>query len=299
MFWGFQTLLCQQLICLSHVAIAQLMSVTVLSLQTRLCFLSITSLSLRRTRTRVSVPLLSLQCAIVTWQMLCNDSNSSTQVCDGNSEIGHISFSTSDSITQNDTWDVARSLHVQLLTHWGRVAHICISNLTIIGSDNGLSPGRRQAIIWTQAGIFFIGLLGTNFSEILIEILTFSFKKMCLKVSSAKWRPFCLGLYVLKQNSRMSARFHAVLLINVHRYMGQILYVGICIQEHHSNLIWMITVLWHADSWLWSQDPTASSCDHSSHHNKEWCYVICLLWYDNCGLVRPYGNTDRGQHWLR
>ena len=34
-----------------------------------------------------------------------------------------------------------------LLTHWGRVTHICVGNLTIIGSDNGLSPGRRQAII--------------------------------------------------------------------------------------------------------------------------------------------------------
>ena len=92
MFWGFQTLLCQQLICPSHVAIARLMSVTVLSLQTRLCFLSVTSLPLHRTRTRVSVPLLSLQCAIVTWQTLCNDSNSSTQVCDGKSEIGHMAI---------------------------------------------------------------------------------------------------------------------------------------------------------------------------------------------------------------
>ena len=42
--------------------------------------------------------------------------------------------------------------------------------LTIIGSDNGLSPGRRQAMIWTNAGILLIGALGTNFSEILIEI---------------------------------------------------------------------------------------------------------------------------------
>ena len=39
--------------------------------------------------------------------------------------------------------------------------------------------------------------LGTNFNEILIEILTFWFKKMHLKMSSAKWRPFCLGLNVL------------------------------------------------------------------------------------------------------
>ena len=71
------------------------------------------------------------------------------------------------------------------LTHWGRVTHICVSEITIIGSDNGLSPGRRQAIIWTNAGIFFIGPLGTNFSEISIEIQTFSLKKMHLKMSSA------------------------------------------------------------------------------------------------------------------
>ena len=74
-----------------------------------------------------------------------------------------------------------------------------IGNLTIIGSDNGLSPDRRQAIIWTNAGLLLIGPLGINFSEILIEILTFSFKKMRLKVSSAKRRPFCLGLNVLRQ----------------------------------------------------------------------------------------------------
>ena len=87
------------------------------------------------------------------------------------------------------------------LTHWGRVTHICVGNLTIIGSDNGLSPGRRQAITWTNVGILLIGPLGTNFSEILSEIHTFSFKKMRLKVSSAKWRPCCLGLNVLKFHS--------------------------------------------------------------------------------------------------
>ena len=83
------------------------------------------------------------------------------------------------------------------LTYWGRVTHICVSKLTIIGSDNGLSPGRCQAIIWANAGLLLIGSLGTNFSEILIETLTFSFKKMHLKISSAKWRPFCHGLIVL------------------------------------------------------------------------------------------------------
>ena len=88
------------------------------------------------------------------------------------------------------------------LTHWGRVTHICVSKLTIFGSDNGLSPGRHQAIIWTNAGLLLIGPLGTYFSEILIEILTFSFKKMRVKVSSAKRWPFCLGPNVLKQNQK-------------------------------------------------------------------------------------------------
>ena len=83
------------------------------------------------------------------------------------------------------------------LTHWGRATHICVSKLPIIASNNGLSPGRRQAIIWTSAGIFLIGTLGTNFSEIVIEIRIFSFKKMGLKMSSGKWQPFCLGLNVL------------------------------------------------------------------------------------------------------
>ena len=86
---------------------------------------------------------------------------------------------------------------VDLLTHWGRMMHICISNLTIIGPDNGLSPGQRQAIIWTNAGILLIGPWGTNFSEILVGIHTFSFKKINLKMLSAKFRPFCLGLNVL------------------------------------------------------------------------------------------------------
>ena len=83
------------------------------------------------------------------------------------------------------------------LTHWGRVTHICVSKLTIIDSDNGLSPGRRQAIIWTNAGILLIWPLGTNFSEISIDIQTFSLKKIHFKMSSGKWRPFCLGLNVL------------------------------------------------------------------------------------------------------
>ena len=79
-----------------------------------------------------------------------------------------------------------------VLNHRSRVTHICF-----IGSDDGLSPARCQAIIWNNAGILLIGNLGTNFKEIISEIHTFSFKKMHVKMSSAKWRLFCLWLNVL------------------------------------------------------------------------------------------------------
>ena len=89
------------------------------------------------------------------------------------------------------------------------MTHICVNKLTIIGSDNGLSPGRRQAIIWTNAGILLIEPLGTNFSEILIENQTFSFKKMHLKMSFGKWRPSCFGLNVLTNDGLAYKRLHA------------------------------------------------------------------------------------------
>ena len=93
------------------------------------------------------------------------------------------------------------------------MTHICVGNLTIIGSDNGLSPGRRQAITWINVGTLLIGPLGTNFSEMLIGIHTFSFKKIHLKMSSGKWRPIRLGLnmlipYILPSHTHKDTHIH-------------------------------------------------------------------------------------------
>ena len=93
--------------------------------------------------------------------------------------------------------DATRQCTWYTLTHWGRVTHICVGQLITIVSYNGLSPHRRQAIIWNNDQILLVGPVGRNFSEILIEIYTFSFKKMHLKMSSGKWRPSCLDLNVL------------------------------------------------------------------------------------------------------
>ena len=96
----------------------------------------------------------------------------------------------------SDGWSSGRVIK----THWGRVTHTCVGNLTFIGPDNGLAPGRRQAIIWSNARILLIGPWGANFSEILIGIQAFSVTKMHLKMSSAKGRPFCVGLNVLNRH---------------------------------------------------------------------------------------------------
>ena len=84
------------------------------------------------------------------------------------------------------------------LTHWGRVVHIYVSKLTIIGSDNGFSPGRHKAIFWANAEIL---LIQTKFIEILSEFHAFSLRKVHLKMSPAKWPPFSLGLNVLSSLS--------------------------------------------------------------------------------------------------
>ena len=101
------------------------------------------------------------------------------------------------SLSHNDSFEgiAPDFIHwCSILIHQGRVTNICVSKLTTVGSENGLSPRRHQAFIWTNAGI----LLVRNFCEILIKIHTFSFKKIHLKMSSGKWQPFCLGLNVLQ-----------------------------------------------------------------------------------------------------
>ena len=89
------------------------------------------------------------------------------------------------------------------------MTHICVSKITIIGSDNGLSPGRRQAINWTNVGIFLIWPLWTNFAKIVIEIHISSFKKMHLKMLSVKFLPFCLGLNALTDDDPVQWRIYA------------------------------------------------------------------------------------------
>ena len=143
------------------------------------------------------------------------------------------------------------------------MTHICINNVTIIGSDNGLSPGRCQAIIWTNAGILLIGPLGTYFSEILVKIQTFSLRKMHLKMSSGKWRPFWRGHIVLTN------RFHpyprgcstGTKNITLLPWQWSNFFYNIC-----TSSVWFPNIWWY---------------DHSgAKHDKPWAYFVgYIVWY--------------------
>ena len=83
------------------------------------------------------------------------------------------------------------------LTHWGRVTHICVDKLTIIGSDNGLSPDRRQAIIGTNAGTLLIGPLRTkkqwnHYRNSYIFSQEIAFQNIVWKMAAILSRPPCV-----------------------------------------------------------------------------------------------------------
>ena len=99
------------------------------------------------------------------------------------------------------------------------MTHICVSKPTTIGSDNGLSPGRRQAIIWSNAGILLIGTEGRNLSEILIEIHIFSlknaFENIVWEMAAILSRPQCVNM-----KSNMYAKWRIVACFASNRYLN-------------------------------------------------------------------------------
>ena len=109
-------------------------------------------------------------------------------------------------------------LIIKLLSFFNSLSwqmHIRISRLTIIGSDNGLSPGWWQAIIWTNSGIFLIGPSETNFREIFIEIYSFikenAFENVVWKMEAILSRPQCV-----KENQHISLLKHQELHTRMH-----------------------------------------------------------------------------------
>ena len=145
------------------------------------------------------------------------------------------------------------------------MTYICASELAIFGSDNGLPPGQHQAIIWTNARILFIGPLRTNSGEILIEIDTFSFNKIYLKMPSRKWWPFRIDRNVL-------------------------------MKQYHFKRGWMLlryTLLTHPNYWRVPRDFSRITRFLNRrlyrHHFPRYSLFMLLLTcaFGDCHIVRP------------
>ena len=85
-----------------------------------------------------------------------------------------------------------------MLTHWGQVTHIGVIKNTNIASDNGLSPVGAKPFSESILPYCQLGPEEHISINVLSEIRKFSFKKIHLNRSSAKWQPFCLDLNVMK-----------------------------------------------------------------------------------------------------
>ena len=105
--------------------------------------------------------------------------------------------------------------------HWGRMSHKRVGNLTIIGSDNGLAPTRRQVIIWTIAGLLLIGPLVPNFSEISVEIFIFiqenAFENNVCEMAFILSRPQCVKGDIGHCDFKMSSWDNRLLCANLLR----------------------------------------------------------------------------------
>ena len=119
------------------------------------------------------------------------------------------------------------------ITHWGRTTHICVGKLTIVGSDDGLSPGRRQAIIWTNAGIWTLGnkfqwnfnrnsnifIEENTFENVVCETLFISSRPQC---DNLTWlcSTFCLFKVVTDIGSWMATyNFPHITSLSIHQWL--------------------------------------------------------------------------------
>ena len=72
------------------------------------------------------------------------------------------------------------------LTHWGRMTHICVSKLTIIGSDNWYRLAGVKRLSEPMLGYYQLD----RSKQTSVNSCIFQFRKLHLQLSSGNWRPF-------------------------------------------------------------------------------------------------------------
>ena len=159
------------------------------------------------------------------------------------------------------------------------MTHICVSELTIIGLDNGLSPCRCQAIIWSNAGILPVRTIRTHFSEILNEIQTFSFNEMHLKCRLRNVGHFVSALMCWSNSPSDVCNW-----IHPHLLCYQLKCRRVYIRyPKYSNKF--IGFLWHGGSWL--------SADNSQIMFRSHVFSNCPARYFNLVFIHvSFGKDD-------
>ena len=179
-------------------------------------------------------------------------------------------------------WILIFSNHL-LLTHSGRVTHICVNKLTIIGSDIGLLPGRHQDIIWTKAGILLIRTSGENFSEIL--------KAKCIHFHSRKciWNVVCKMAAVLYRVKSLWPG-DAIWRHGTRSTLAQVMTCCLTAPSHYLDQCWLVIVEvpWHS-----SQGIILRRCEDTNQQNEiencsfkmtsksprdQWVLIFKSLW---------------------
>ena len=131
------------------------------------------------------------------------------------------------------------------LTHWGRVTHICVGNLIIIGSDNGLSPDRRQATLSESVLEYTLQWHFNRNSYIFI-------KKMHFKMSSGKWPLFYLQTRVLLSGSSTLLSSSWLAFEHGARRFESLRYnTLICVERKSSIAVCVMNISIFDFSWYW------------------------------------------------
>ena len=168
------------------------------------------------------------------------------------------------------------------------MTHICVSKLTTVGSDNGLAPGRRQAIIWADAGILSSWPLDTNFCETLTEIHTFSLIKMYLKMLCQ-----CEMAAILSRPQCVNASMDWIIISS-----------GIYLPErHYLNTCWLVNYV-YKNNFQWNTNPNAKfSLQENALENVFW--IACLLFCSVLNVLTHWGRvthicvSKNYHHWFR
>ena len=151
------------------------------------------------------------------------------------------------------TWNIFAS-HVisPHLTHWGRVMHICIGNLTIIGSDNGLAHSRRQAYLnqcWNILNWTLRNKLQWNFKQNLyIFIQENAFDCVVCEMAAILSRPQCVKCHRLLKFTQGRQEYWTQLISLLLMAWG-------CLEPGHQLWYWFSLLgkcwfQWAAEDWL-------------------------------------------------